>query len=152
MEALASTLITIAVGTWVGAIIFQSAVVAPAAFANLDSDAARRFLRALFPRFYRLGLVCGGLTLLGIAMAAAAMGWSGRLTTLAAAASGMLALEIVSLRLVPLINAARDAGAAGAARFERLHRFSVALTVIILIVGVVLLSMIGAGTTMASGG
>lgn len=151
MEALATVLITIATGTWVGAIIFQSAVVAPSVFVDLDSDAARRFLRTLFPRFYRLGLVCGGVALACIAFIAMSSGWSDALRILAAAASLMLVLEGVSLWLVPRINTARDAGEAGMARFERLHRISVALTVVILVIGVIVLSTIGANSAVVSG-
>jgi hypothetical protein len=151
MEALATVLITIATGTWVGAIIFQSAVVAPAVFVDLDSDAARRFLRTLFPRFYRLGLVCGGVALVCIVFIAMSSGWSDALRILAAAASLMLVLEGVSLWLVPRINTARDAGEAGIARFERLHRISVALTVVILVIGIIVLSTIGANSAVASG-
>lgn len=151
MEALATALTTIATGTWVGAIVFQSAVVAPAVFVDLDGDAARRFLRTLFPRFYRLGLVCGAVMLACIGSIAMLSGWSGALYGLAASAALMLVLEGVSLWLVPRINAARDAGEAGSARFERLHRISVALTVVILVIGVIVLSTIGANTAVGSG-
>lgn len=151
MEPLAYALITIALGTWVGAIIFQSAVVAPAVFVDLDNHAARRFLRTLFPRFYRLGLVCGGLIIGGVAAIAVVTGWSNTPVVIATAAAGMLALEMISLRLVPKINAARDEGESGTARFERLHRISVVLTIVILLAGLALLSMIGASTTMVSG-
>lgn len=151
MEALATALITIATGTWVGAIIFQSSVVAPAVFGDLDSEAARRFLRTLFPRLFRLGLICGGVTLACIAFIAMLSGWSDALYTLGAAASLMLVLESVSLWMVPRINTARDQGEAGIARFNRLHRISVALTVVILVVGIIVLSMIGANSAVISG-
>ena len=41
--------------------------------------------------------------------------------------------------LTPAINAARDEGPASAARFDRLHRRSVQLNTIVLLIGVVLL-------------
>ena len=147
MEALASSLITIAAATWVGAILFQSAVVAPAVFVDLDGDSARRFLRTLFPRFYRLGILCGGVMGAGIVMLVWASGWTYLLATMASAVSAMLMLEILSLRMVPRINAARDAGAPGAANFDRLHRLSVMLTVVILLLGLGILGFIGANTT-----
>lgn len=151
MEALASALLTIAAGTWAGAILFQSAVVAPAVFAELDSGAARRFLRSLFPRFYRLGLVCGGIMLAAIACLAALTGYSETLAVFAAATLLMLILEYLSLRLVPRINAARDAGEAGSSRFERLHRASVVMTVVILLLVIAMLGVIGGKTTVAPG-
>ncbi len=151
MESLATALITLAVGTWVGAIIFQSAVVAPAVFADLDVESARRFLRTLFPRFYRLGLICGALILLGVATVAILAGGSERLAVVGIAALIMFVLEAISLWMVPRLNAARDLGDAGRSRFERLHRISVALTVAILIIGIALLSVIGANTVIAPG-
>ena len=151
MESLAIALITLAAGTWVGAIIFQSAVVAPAVFVDLDAESARRFLRTLFPRFYRLGLICGVLIMLGVATVAVLTGWSERLAIAGVATLTMVFLQVISLRLVPRINAARDSGDAGQGRFERLHRISVVLTVVILIIGVGLLSFIGANPAMAPG-
>jgi len=120
-------------------------------FADLDAESARRFLRTLFPRFYRLGLICGALVLLGIAAVAFLAGGSERLAVIGIAALIMFALEAMSLWMVPRINAARDLGDAGRSRFERLHRISVALTVAILIIGIALLSVIGANTVIAPG-
>jgi len=145
MEALSSALITLATATWVGAILFQSAVVAPAVFAELDGDSARRFLRALFPRFYRLGLVCGALMAAGIVTLVGSTGWSRPLVLLALATSAMILLQALSLWMVPHISAARDAEAA--ARFGRLHRLTVLLTVVVLLFGLCILGVIGASTT-----
>ncbi len=61
MTAFATALLIIPAATWLGSIVFQTAVVAPAVFVNLDEATARKFLRTVFPRFYRLGLVCGAL-------------------------------------------------------------------------------------------
>lgn len=52
-------LFTLAVATWLGTIVCVSFVVAPAAHGNFATDEARRFLRPIFPRYYRLGLGCG---------------------------------------------------------------------------------------------
>lgn len=149
MEAFATALLTISAATWVGAIIFQSAIVAPVIFVNLDVDAARRFLRTLFPRFFRLGIVCG--VLMGVAVLALVFtaGWSGKLLPVAVCTAIMVALQIISLRLVSPINNARDAGDAGAARFSRLHRLSVVLTVIILLLGLFIVGFVGANAAAA---
>lgn len=143
MEALATILLTISAATWVGAILFQSVIVAPAVFVDLDMGSARRFLRTLFPRFYRLGVGCGLLMAAGILMLVGFAGRSSSLLAVAAATALMLVLELISLWLVPRINAARDAGEAAAGRFERLHRLSVILTVIILLLGIAVLSFVG---------
>lgn len=133
----------VAAAVWTGAIVFQSAVVAPAVFRTLDEGAARAFLRALFPSFYRFGLACGSVMLLSLGLIALLSGMTPALGALALIAATMLILEVVSLRLVPAINAARDAGESGAARFSRLHRVSVMLTVIVLVLGVVAIATIG---------
>lgn len=143
MEAVPTVLFLIAAALWLGAIVFQSAVVAPAVFASLDNLAARRFLRILFPRFFRFGLICGALMAIGIAWHAMATGWSARLTSLAMITGVMLCLEYVSLSMVPSINAARDSGPPGEARFRRLHRTSVILTIVILLLGSAVLAWFG---------
>jgi len=53
-------------------------------------------------------------------------------TDLLPAAVGLAGLAAGSLALVPRINAARDAGPAGAARFRRLHGLSVAINLAML--------------------
>ena len=128
-------------GTWVGAIIFHSAIVAPGVFRVLDEPSARRFLRDLFPRFFRFGIACGALLIVATA-GAAALG-STLAPKLLAAAVAMTVLEVVSLRMVPAINAAKDSGEAGQARFARLHGLNVMLTLLILLIGIVVLFATG---------
>ena len=144
MAGFATALLTISAGIWVGAIVFQSAVVAPAVFVDLDEAAARSFLRTLFPRFYRLGLLCGALMLAGLIGFGAVAGWTATVVILVAATVVMLVLEAISLGMVPHVNAARDAGEAGRARFSRLHGMSVLLTVIVLLLGIGVLAAVAA--------
>lgn len=145
MQTLAVALLTISAGIWVGAIVFQSAVVAPAVFADLDEASARSFLRTLFPRFFRLGLICGALMLAGLLGSVTVAGWTATLALLACTTIVMIVLEAISLAMVPQINAARDTGEAGQAKFARLHRASVLLTVAILLLGVSVLAIVAAG-------
>ena len=142
METISTTLFTIAAAVWIGAIVFQSAVVAPAVFAVLSETEARGFLRILFPRFFRLGLVCGALMLASLVLSGSVAGWSAAMAGLAAGALLMTLLGAISLALVPRINAARDAGADGASRFKRLHGASVLLTLAILVVGIALIAVV----------
>lgn len=59
----------LAIGTWLGAVITLTFVIAPTAHGEFPTAEARRFLRPLFPRLYALGIVCGffalGAVLLG---------------------------------------------------------------------------------------
>lgn len=138
--SIATSLLAIPAAVWVGAIVFQTAVVAPTVFGTLDEAAARQFLRRLFPRFYRLGLVCGALMIAGICAWAALIGVTPAFGLLAIATVAMFVFQAVSLRMVPRINAARDAGDSGRAAFSRLHRMSVLLTVGVLLLGIAVLA------------
>ncbi len=136
LSLLALSVAALATAVWVGSIVFQSAIVAPSVFTALESSDASRFLRRLFPSFFRLGIVCGAIMTLGFGYLTVGSAYDAWLLALSGA---MTVLAIVSLALVPRINAARDAGEAGAASFEKLHRLSVLLTVLILLAGIVVL-------------
>jgi len=146
VSTLALSAVTLAAALWVGAIVFQSFFVAPAVFRELDEEGARRFLRAVFARFFRLGLVCAAVMIAGAAVALTTgavpgAGW------LLAGAIGIAVADAVCLRLVPSINAARDAGPPAAARFRRLHGLSVALTLVMLALGIwMLVALAGGGS------
>lgn len=139
--------VNLAAGTMIGKIVFQSFVVAPTVFGSLDEPSARLFLRDVFPRFYRLGLGCGAVMLAGLIVVGLASQWTGALLALTSLTLAMLALEAISLRIVPTINAARDAG--DLRRFDILHRLSVALTVIVLALGIAAVGLLvyAAGTS-----
>ncbi len=138
MTGFALPIANLAVAVQVGAIVFHSAVVAPTVFRQLDEASARRFLRTIFPRFYWLGLYCGIIATVALAIAALGSA-SGPILACLAGAIVMTILELASLRLTPVINAARDAGEAQHARFEKLHRLSVVLTLVVLVLGIAIL-------------
>lgn len=123
----------VALGLWIGAIVFHSAVVAPATFKTLDPVSASGFLRALFPRFFQFGIGCGGVLLLATGGFSFSSGQA--LPILLTLIISMLVLQIVSLAMVPAINRAKDAGEEGATRFGRLHAVNVLLTMTILVMG-----------------
>ncbi len=143
-----NTVFLLAAGVWVGTIVFQSAVVAPAIFAAVDETQARSLLRTLFPRFFRLGLACGVIMATALAIVALTAPASGTLTSLAVLTAMMLVFGAISLSLVPLINSARDAGPAGAARFRTLHRLSVILTLLVLILGIAAIATVGRSASL----
>ena len=100
-----------------GAVMFVSFALAPLVFRVLEPPAAGRFLRAMFPRYYRVLVASGvGLSLL-------CLGRGG----LVVPAAALAVLAAASLGLVPRINAAKDAGPSAAGRFRRLHGASVVL-------------------------
>lgn len=142
---LSLTAALLALGSWLGSIVFQSAIVAPAVFGSLDADGAGKVLRTLFPRFFRLGIACGVVALIGIALAA---GTPNR-TLLLALVGAMLLANVVALAIVPAINAARDAGESGARRFRQLHGLSVGLTLGVMLSIIAVVALIVAGLTEA---
>jgi len=136
----------IAVTLWLGAMAFFAFVVAPAAFAALDREAAGRFVAVVFPRYYLVGVVLGLVALAGLGGRRLIEGgrpwdWLPILLVLV-----MLALTLYAWAVVlPAAHAAReaarrapaDAAAAEAARFSRLHRRSSILNGAVMLAGVV---------------
>lgn len=143
------SLITAAV--LVGAIFFQSAVVAPSVFSQLDEQQARRFLRTLFPRLFRLGVICAAVIgANAIVLIAASERYLLSMQLLLGAAL-ILIFQTASLWLVPAINRARDAGNAGLRRFNRLHRLSVGLSLATLVVSCLILGVFGLASVATPG-
>jgi hypothetical protein len=113
-----------------GSMLFFGVVVAPALFRALPEDAAGRFLRAFFPKYYLWGLA---ITVIA-ALTALLSDWA------IAALCLLIAVSFAYARqwLMPQINRARDAALTGdreaSPRFERLHRFSVLINGLQLVV------------------
>jgi hypothetical protein len=123
-----------------GGMTFFAALFAPAVFIRLPADIAGAFIRGFFPWYYLACAVVAlvaGLAMLGVSsIDAAAM--------LANAAGFVVARQI----LMPAINRARDAHAAGdrtaGRRFDQLHRTSVVLNFVQLVAAAVLVVRVGA--------
>jgi hypothetical protein len=132
----------IALTAWVGSLLFFSFGVAPIIFKVLGAEAGGRFVRALFPRYYLWGAIAGAVALpayLGVPLSFPEF----RGPHVAVEALGIVAGTLIMLyggnSLVPAINAARDAGPAGQDRFNRLHRRSVRLNALVMVLGLALL-------------
>jgi len=140
---------SLAVSLWLGVMGCFALLVAPAAFASLEREAAGRLVTAVFPRYYLAGVVLGALALVGCVgrgvSRARGMDWLPLgLVVL------MLALTIYAWAVVlPAAHAAREAlrasGGSGtvteAVRFARLHRLSGMLNVAVMAAGIVFLVM-----------
>ena len=131
-----------ALTAWVGAILYFSFGVAPLIFRVLGAEAGAKFVRALFPRYYAWGVVSSGIALpamLGGPLAYPEYRgiWVGIRALLVVAS--ILIFLYCGNSLTPAINAARDAGPEGSARFERLHARSVRLNAVVLLLGLILL-------------
>jgi hypothetical protein len=131
-----------ALTAWVGSILFFSFGVAPVIFRVLGAESGGRFVRALFPRYYAWGVVSTAVAL--PSMVCGALSAPELRGPMVGVQSGLIALGLGIMlycgnTLMPAINAARDGGPASADLFERLHRRSVRLNAVALLIGIVLL-------------
>jgi uncharacterized membrane protein len=138
----------VAVALWLGAMGFFAFVVAPAAFTTLEREAAGKFVSAVFPRYYALGLALGLATLAGLGARMFGGGWRGLDWLPVGLVLLMLALTLYAGAVVlPAAHAAREAmrqagmDPAAAAGFARLHRLSGVLNGIVMISGVLVLAI-----------
>jgi hypothetical protein len=140
--ALFDSAYVLALTAWVGSILFFSFGVAPIIFRVLGAESGGRFVRALFPRYYAWGATAGAIALpayLGVPLSYPE--YRGPIVGVQALVivAGILIMLYAGNSLTPAINAARDAGPAQQARFDRLHRLSVQLNGLVLVLGIGLL-------------
>jgi hypothetical protein len=132
----------IALAAWVGSILFFSFGVAPIIFKVLGAQAGGRFVRELFPRYYAWGAVAGAVALpsaVAVPLCFPEMRGPGVGVRSLVIIAGVLVMLYAGNSLTPAINAARDEGPAGQARFDALHRRSVRLNAVVLLLGLGLL-------------
>jgi Domain of unknown function (DUF4149) len=140
--ALFDSIYVLAMAAMAGSIVFFSFAVAPIIFRVLGAEVGGRFVRALFPRYYLWGAICGAIAL--PAFVAGPLCFP-EYRGIAVGIQAMLLLCCILIMLyggnslVPEINRARDEGPASHDRFERLHRRSVRLNALVLVIGVGLL-------------
>jgi hypothetical protein len=136
----------VAVALWLGAMGFFGFVAAPAAFGTLEREAAGRFVSAVFPRYYAMGLALGLAALLGLGARMLGRGWRSWDWLALCLVLLMLALTLYAGAVVlPAAHVAREAmrqagvDPAAAAGFARLHRLSGILNAVVMVSGVLVL-------------
>lgn len=146
-------LVTLAV--WVGSIVFFSFAVAPTVFKVLKPEDAAKLQRAVFPKYYLIGMICAavGIVCVGILLADRAFGkWPGILSLLLLAAMGATDLWLRQA-VVPHMNDLREKRAAIVesgqqpepaleSEWKSLHRLSVQLNGAVLLCGLALLFLV----------
>ena len=145
----------IALTAWVGSIMFFSFGVAPIIFTVLGTEAGGKFVRALFPRYYAWGAVAGSVALpAAVAVPLCYPEMRGPWVGVQALAiiTGVLMMLYAGNSLTPAVNAARDEGPAGKPRFDRLHKRSVRLNAVVLLLGLGLLAAHAARPIPATSG
>jgi len=147
VTALLRTVHLLALGTWVGSVVFFSFFTAPTLFGALPRDMAGRAVSAIFPRYYALGAACGAVALLTGLLLGARQPAFGRLLACEIVLLGLMTGIVAYAGCVVLPEAAQARLALPAiegtpaydgakARFDSLHRLSVLLNGAMLILGV----------------
>lgn len=154
MSAAARVLHLLAVSVWLGSVAFFSFVAAPAIFRTLPKQQAGDVVGAIFPTYYWVGHVCGAVALAGLVVAARSGGWSVR-----AAVAGLLLVVmlganvyagfVVQPKVVKAKVEIREATSEHSVpppielkeRFDKLHKLSVQLNVVVLAGGLVVLAL-----------
>ena len=145
----------LALTAWVGSIAFFSFGVAPVIFRTLGAEAGGKFVRALFPRYYTWGATAGAIALPARvcgplaydSLRGPAVGVQAILILV-----GTLIMVYCGNALTPAINAARDSGPPAQARFDALHKRSVWLNGITLLIGIGLLGYFAVKSVPRTGG
>ena len=132
----------IALTAWVGSILFFSFGIAPIIFKVLDAESAGKFARALFPRYYLWGVISCAVAL--PALVCGSLSFPELRGPMIGVQAGLIVVSLLIMlycgnTLTPAINAARDGGPSTSRRFDRLHRRSVNLNVVVLLIGLGLL-------------
>ena len=153
--AIFDSVYVIALTSWFGSILFFSFGVAPIIFQALSPESAARFVRTLFPRYYLWGAISGAIALpasLGGPLTHNELRGPGVAVQAFAILGGILVMLYCGNTLTPQINAARDQGPAGKPRFDALHRRSVQLNSLVLLMGLGLLIAFAVRARPTSGG
>jgi uncharacterized membrane protein len=142
MQKLYDSLYLLALTSWVGSILFLSFGVAPIIFKVLEPEAASKFVRALFPRYYAWGAISAAIAVpayIAVPLSFPEMRGPWVAVQALLLVIGALLMLYCGNALTPAINEARDAGPAQDARFKALHRRSVRLNGLALVIGLGLL-------------
>lgn len=141
--------------TWIGSIIFFSAIVAPTIFKVLKPEDRGEFLHQLFSKYYLLGMICAvvGIICVGLLVFDRSFGkWPGVATLVLLAIMGAVNLwmrQSVAPQLTELRSQRTAIAAKGEppsaevdAEFDSLHRLSVRMNVAVLLSGLVLVFLV----------
>jgi uncharacterized membrane protein len=155
VRALAKVSFQLALGLWVGAVVFVSFVVAPAVFRAVPNETAGAVMGQIFPLYYGFTVVAGvvalGSALLLLGKTSGAGAWKAivvmlavmlAVTTYAAAVVNPRARELrPALHREPVDPGVRE-------EFDRLHRRAVQLNGLVLLLGLVTVAVAATSTRL----
>jgi len=114
---------SLAIATWLGAVVSVSFLVTPIAHSSFPAVEARRFLRPIFPRYYGLGLICGLTALATIALGRHGLKQDELFRLTVPVALALVATLVATGWVLPRLRALDGADE----RFARLHQLSAML-------------------------
>jgi len=136
MASIANYYLPVLNGALIGFMLFFVIVVSPVIFKTLSQEDAARFLRAIFPRLFLVGLFTS-LVMVGLSLVSEKQDLALISTVIAAG------FAVNCFVLTPNINKMRDAVLAGDAQKERnfkiLHLLSVAIFVVQIFAAILIL-------------
>jgi uncharacterized membrane protein len=128
---------------WVGSIIFFSFFVAPVVFKNLEREKAGELVGIIFPRYYKVGYVCGALVLMVLLLTgietAGLKGCAWGIMMLGTVCAGLAVNPKAKIIKEKLREASESDKPELEARFKTLHSLSVKLNATVLFAGLWLL-------------
>ena len=126
---------------WIGSIIFFSFFVAPVVFKILEREKAGEVVGIIFPRYYKIGYVCGVLVLIALLLnGPAGLKWCAwGIMMIGTACAGLVVNPKAKILKEQLKVSPEAEKPALEARFKTLHSLSVKLNAAVLFTGLWLL-------------
>lgn len=151
MSFVAQFLYLLGLVLWVGGIVFFSFFTTPTVFTTLPKDMASQVITVIFPRYYLLGYIAGGMMLFGTLVEALLVKqwpWIRLALLVVMLAASVYAGVVVRPQVHDLkiqmktVEEDTELGKTLKARFDSLHRFSVILNMLVLGGGLVLIGIV----------
>jgi len=151
MSFLVQLIYLLSLALWVGGIVFFSFFTTPALFINLPKEMASQMITVLFPRYYLLGYITGGMMFLSTLIESALqrqVPWIRIVILLLMLGSTLYAGQVLRPQVHDLkiqmktVEEGSDLGKSLKSEFDQAHRLSVILNMIVLAGGIVLIAIV----------
>jgi len=155
VRKVAIVVLTLALGLWVGALVFVSFIVAPAVFGAVPGETAGTVMGAIFPRYYLFTAAAGVVALLAalpLRHAARGSSWIvvvGMMAVMLAATAYAGAFVSPQARALRATLHREPVDPAVRTEFDALHRRAVQLNGLVLLLGLVATTVVA--TTFRAG-
>ncbi|MZH46707.1 MAG: DUF4149 domain-containing protein [Nitrospinae bacterium] len=141
MSSLLNFIYLLSLVCWIGSIIFFSFFVAPVVFKTLEREKAGEIVGIIFPRYYMVGYVCGGLILLTFLFnkPEGLMWYAWGIMMAGSVCAGLGVNPKAKVLKEQIKDSSEDEKPALESRFKTLHSLSVKLNAVVLFAGLWLL-------------